>query len=93
VKPVEPVVTNANTPPTWYAIRVEGDLTAQWAKWLEGLTLSQGNDQTVLSGPVVNQAALQGLLKTVRDLGLPSLSVGRLGPAAPGGADLARDHI
>jgi hypothetical protein len=93
VKPVEPAVTNANTPPTWYAIRVEGDLTAQWAKWLEGLTLTQGNDQTVLSAPVVDQAALHGLLKKVRGLGLPLLSANSLDPAAPGGADLARDHI
>jgi hypothetical protein len=92
MKPEELAVTNATTTPTWYAIRVEGCLTAHWAEWFEGLTLTQENDQTVLSGPVVDQAALHGLLRKVRDLGLPLLSVNPLDPAAPSGADAAGDQ-
>ncbi len=71
-------MTRANTLPTWYAIRVEGCLTAQWAEWFEGLTVIQANDETLLTGPVVDQAALYGLLKKVRDLGLPLISVNRV---------------
>ncbi len=78
MEPVEAATTNANTGSTWYAIRVEGCLTAQWAEWFEGLTITQDNNQTVLSGPVVDQAALYGLLKKVRDLGMPLISVNRV---------------
>jgi hypothetical protein len=57
-------------------IRVEGHLDQHWAEWFEGLTITpQVGGETLLSGPVADQAALHGLLKKVRDLGLPLLSV------------------
>jgi hypothetical protein len=57
-------------------IRVESHLGQQWADWFEGLTITlEDNGQTLLTGPVVDQAALHGLLKRVRDLGIPLLSV------------------
>jgi hypothetical protein len=63
-----------------YEIRVAGRLDTLWGEWFEGLTLSPGEDgSTVLVGPVADQAALHGFLAQVRDLGLPLLSVNRLG--------------
>ena len=59
-----------------YQIRVTGHLGAQWTDWFEGLTITLEEDgDTLLTGPVVDQAALYGLLKKVRDLGLPLVSV------------------
>ena len=64
-----------------YQIRVKGHLGEQWKEWFEGLTLTpQANGDTLLIGPVVDQAALFGLLKKVRDLGLPLLSLNSLEP-------------
>jgi hypothetical protein len=61
-----------------YEIRLEGHLEARWANWFDGLTLTHESDgTTVLSGPVVDQAALHGLLGKVRDLGLPLIAVHR----------------
>ncbi len=71
-------MTNANTTPTWYVIRVEGCLGDRWAEWFEGMTITQEYNQTLLTGPVVDQAALYGLLKKVRDLGMPLISVNRV---------------
>ena len=64
-----------------YQIRVEGHLNLQWTDWFGGLsiTLEEGGD-TLLTGPVIDQAALYGLLKKVRDLGMPLVSVFRLEP-------------
>ena len=66
-------------PPTVYQIRIKGHLDSQWTDWFEGLTITQeeGGD-TLLTGPVVDQAALHGLLKKVRDLGMTLLSVNRI---------------
>jgi hypothetical protein len=59
-----------------YHIKIEGHLRAQWAEWFEGLHVTLEPDgTTLLSGPVVDQAALYGLLKKVRDLGMPLLAV------------------
>ena len=59
-----------------YEIRLKGHLNARWADWFDGLTLTQESDgTTVLSGSVVDQAALHGLLGKVRDLGLPLIAV------------------
>jgi hypothetical protein len=63
-----------------YEIRIEGHLAARWATWFDGMTLTADRDgTTVLEGPVMDQAALHGLLHKVRDIGLPLLSVTRLG--------------
>ena len=65
-----------------YEIRLKGHLDDRWAEWFEGLTITlEDNGDTLLTGPVIDQAALHGLLKKVRDLGLPLLSVS---PVEPG---------
>ncbi len=62
--------------PRVYRIRVRGHLAGDWAEWFGGLAVTLEEDgDTLLTGPVVDQAALYGLLKKVRDLGLPLLSV------------------
>ena len=59
-----------------YEIRLKGHLEARWVKWFDGLTITlEENGDTLLSGPVADQAALHGLLKKVRDLGMPLVSV------------------
>ena len=68
-----------------YQIRLKGHLGSQWTDWFGGLTITlEDNGDTLLTGPVIDQAALFGLLKKVRDLGLPLVSVG---PLEPGPAD------
>ena len=65
--------------PRVYHIRLEGQLRAEWADWFAGLSVTRQSDgTTLLSGPVVDQAALYGLLKKVRDLGLPLISVNQV---------------
>jgi hypothetical protein len=64
------------TSPACYEIRIAGHLSPQWGEWFEGLTITlEENGDTLLTGPVIDQAALHGLLKKVRDLGLPLVSV------------------
>ena len=64
-----------------YEIRLKGHLEARWVKWFDGLTITlDENGNTLLSGPVADQAALHGLLKKVRDLGLTLLSVSSVEP-------------
>lgn len=59
-----------------YEIRLKGHLDDKWADWFDGLSITrEDNGETLLRGPVVDQAALHGVLKQVRDLGLPLLSV------------------
>lgn len=65
-----------------YEIRIKGHLESRWADRFEGLTIMlDENGNTLLAGPVADQAALHGLLKKIRDLGMPLISVG---PVAPG---------
>jgi hypothetical protein len=65
--------------PVVYHIRIEGHLRAEWAEWFEGLSVSLEPDgTTLLCGSVVDQAALYGLLKKVRDLGMPLLAVNQV---------------
>jgi hypothetical protein len=65
--------------PGLYEIRLKGHLDAKWVAWFEGLTITLEEDgNTLLTGPVIDQAALHGLLKKVRDLGLPLVSVNPL---------------
>jgi hypothetical protein len=62
--------------PTIYQIRIKGHLSHQWIDWFEGLTITlEDNGDTLLTGAVIDQAALHGLLKKVRDLGMPLISV------------------
>ena len=68
--------------PLVYQIRIKGHLGPHWADWFEGLTITlEDNGETLLTGQVVDQAALHGLLRKVRDLGMPLLSVTRVRPS------------
>jgi hypothetical protein len=72
--------------PMVYQIRIKGHLGRQWTDWFEGLTITlEDNGDMLLTGLVLDQAALHGLLKKVRDLGMPLLSVMRV---KPGQADV-----
>jgi hypothetical protein len=75
--------------PVVYQIRIKGHLGHQWTDWFEGLTITlEEEGETLLSGPVIDQAALHGLLKKVRDLGLPLLSVNRVEPGRADAPDV-----
>jgi hypothetical protein len=77
--------TEDHDEPGLYEIRIKGHLDDRWGDWFEGLTITlEDNGETLLTGPVVDQAALHGLLKKVRDLGMPLISVS---PVEPGQAD------
>ena len=66
---------------SWYEIRLRGRLDPRWSDWFDGLGLTTGPDGvTTLRGPVVDQAALHGLLHRLRDLGLPLISVTEIQP-------------
>lgn len=58
-----------------YQITINGRLGRQWTAWFEGMTITWTDDETILTGQVVDQAALYGLLRKVRDLGLPLIAV------------------
>ena len=73
--------------PVVYQIRIKGHLDSQWTDWFEGMTITREEDgDTLLTGSVVDQAALHGLLKKVRDLGMPLVSVS---PVEPGQAEVS----
>ena len=64
-----------------FQIRIQGHLSQQWADWFEGLIITLEEDgNTLLDGPVVDQSALHGILKKIRDLGMPLLSVNFVDP-------------
>ena len=75
---------NANTDPDQpmiYQIRIKGHLGPQWTDWFEDLAITlEDNGDTLLTGPVVDQAALHGLLRKVRDLRMPLISAIRVKP-------------
>jgi hypothetical protein len=67
--------------PTVYEIRIKGHLGCQWTDWFGGLTITlEENGDTLMTGPVVDQAALHRLLRKVRNLGMPLISVIRVEP-------------
>jgi hypothetical protein len=67
--------------PAIYQIILQGHLSDQWSDWFEGFTITlDERGRTILVGPVTDQAALHGLLKKIRDLGIPLVSVRRLDP-------------
>ena len=67
-----------------YEIRIKGHLHSRWATWFDGMCLTNDSDgTTVIAGPVLDQAALHGLLQKVRDVGLPLVSVRSVDPGQP----------
>ena len=81
--------TEDHDEPELYEIRIKGHLADRWADWFGGLTITlQDNGDTLLTGPVVDQAALHGLLREVRDLGMPLISVSRVEPAQADAPDV-----
>jgi hypothetical protein len=67
--------------PNWYQIRIKGHLGSQWSGWFEGLKITlEENGITKLSGPVIDDSELHGILKKIRDLGMPLLSVNSFEP-------------
>jgi hypothetical protein len=78
-------LTQEHCEPGTYEIRTKGHLDDKWADRFEGMTIRlEENGDTLLTGPVVDQAALHGLLKKMRDLGMPLVSVN---PVEPDQAD------
>ena len=83
-----PASTEAHDEPERYEIRLKGHLDDRWADWFEGLTITrEANGETLLAGPVVDQAALHGLLKKVRDLGMSLISISPIEPDRPAAPD------
>ena len=73
-----------------YEIRLQGHLHSRWAAWFDGLSLTNERDgTTVISGSVVDQAALHGLMQKLRDLGMPLLWITRDHPNQPDGPTVA----
>ena len=80
--------------PMAYQIRIKGHLGREWTDWFEGLTITaQDLGETLLTGPVVDQAALHGVLRKVRDVGLPLLSVVCVKPDQAGPFDVKSEMI
>ena len=79
--------------PIAYQIRLKGHLGSQWTDWFGGLTITlEDNGDTLLTGPVVDQAALYGLLRKVRDLGMPLLSVICIKPSQADTSEINETH-
>ena len=75
--------------PVIYQIRIKGHLGREWTDWFEGLTITlEDNGETLLTGPVVDQAALHGLLRKVRDVAMPLISVIRVKPDLADASDV-----
>jgi len=75
--------------PMVYQIRIKGHLGCEWTEWFGGLIITlEENGETLLTGPVIDQAAMHGLLKKVRDLGMPLISVNRVEPGRAEASDV-----
>ena len=80
------IESEAHKEPRCYEIRLKGHLDDRWAAWFGGLTLArEDNGETCLTGLVIDQAALHGLLRKVRDLGMPLVSVIHVDPKQTNG--------
>jgi hypothetical protein len=80
--------TEGRHEPEHYEIRIKGHLNDRWADWFGGLAITlEDNGDTLLTGPVVDQAALYGLLKKVRDVGMRLVSINRVEPGQAGALD------
>jgi hypothetical protein len=78
--------------PLAYQIRLKGQLSSEWAEWFGGLTITpEDTGTTLLTGAAIDQAALHGLLKKIRDLGLQLISINPIEPVQPT-ADLSHPH-
>ena len=72
-----------------YQIRIKGHLGREWTDWFEGLTITlEDNGETLLTGPVVDQVALHGLLRKVRDVAMPLISVMGVKPGPTEASDV-----
>ena len=81
--------TEAHYEPGLYEIRIKGHLDDRWADWFGDLTITlEENGDTLLTGPVIDQAALHGLIKKVRDLGMPLVSVNPVEHSQPDVSDI-----
>jgi hypothetical protein len=70
--------------PLAFQIRLKGQLGSEWAEWFGGMTITlEDNGTTLLTGAAIDQAALHGLLKKMRDLGLPLISINPIEPDRP----------
>ena len=75
--------------PPIYEIRIKGHLGAQWADWFGDVTITlEDNGETLLTSEVIDQSALHGLLRKVRDLGMPLVSVNRVEHGQPDGSNV-----
>ena len=84
---------NDSGQPTVYQIRIKGHLGREWTDWFGGLTLTlEDNGETLLTGPVIDQAALYGVLRKGRDVGLPLLSVMCVKPGQADASDVNEMH-
>jgi hypothetical protein len=81
--------SNAKAESLIFQIRIKGHLDRKWADWFSGLSItSLENSETLLTGPVLDQAALHGLLRKVRDVSLPLVAVIRIEPEQADGPDV-----
>jgi hypothetical protein len=75
--------------PMVYQVRIKGHLGGQWTDWFGGLSITlEENGESLLTSPVIDQATLHGLLRKVRDLGMPLVSVTRVEPGQPDEPDV-----
>lgn len=89
--PHTPPTSTEPDQPTIYHIRVRGHLDARWERWFEPMAIArQDNGDTLLAGPIIDQAALHGVLKRIRDLGLPLISMERIESETPGSSTEGR---